>query len=93
MVSALPVPHSCGTGEAAIKIFAVNNSRIRSVPMADYIVCRKKRNSPRLNVRICQVKCPLKNDCKEYLAFLKPAVAQEQVSVNPESAPLILAGP
>jgi hypothetical protein len=57
--------------------------------MTDYIVCHKKRNSPRLNVRICQEKCPLKDGCKEYLAFLEAPVAQEQVSPTP----VILAGP
>jgi hypothetical protein len=33
-----------------------------------YIVCQKKRNNPRMDTRICQRKCNLKNECKEYLS-------------------------
>ncbi len=36
--------------------------------MPDYIVCQKKRNNPRMDVRICERKCPQKGECKEYLA-------------------------
>ena len=59
--------------------------------MADYIVCHKKRNAPRINVRICQEKCPLRNDCKEYLGHLKVSVIQEQIPVSPEVPPVALA--
>ena len=34
--------------------------------MSEYIVCQKKRNNPRMNVRICQKKCELKDECPEY---------------------------
>jgi hypothetical protein len=57
--------------------------------MADYIVCHKKRNAPRLSIRICQKKCTSKNDCKHYLATLKMPAAPEQGPVS-ESVP---AGP
>ncbi len=39
--------------------------------MSNYIVCRKKRNNPRMDVRICQAKCDLKDDCKEYISYVK----------------------
>lgn len=38
--------------------------------MSDYIVCLRKRNNPRMNVRVCQHKCPDKEDCKAYLACI-----------------------
>ncbi len=37
--------------------------------MLFYVVCQKKRNNPRMDTRICQQKCDLKNDCKEYLSI------------------------
>ncbi len=39
--------------------------------MSDYIVCQKKRNNPRMDVRICEKKCPSKEDCKAFLACHK----------------------
>jgi hypothetical protein len=38
--------------------------------MSDYIVCLRKRNNPRMNVRVCQHKCPDKEDCKAYLTCI-----------------------
>ena len=37
--------------------------------MSYYIVCQKKRNNPRVDIRICEEKCPLKDDCKQYIAY------------------------
>jgi hypothetical protein len=37
--------------------------------MADYIFCTKKKNAPRIDVRICEKKCPYKEECQEYLAY------------------------
>lgn len=59
--------------------------------MADYIVCRKKRNSPRLNVRICQEKCPHKNECKEYQAYRELSGNQQQIIASPKNQGLVLA--
>jgi len=36
--------------------------------MSDYIYCTRKKNNPRINVRVCQKKCIFRDDCKEYLA-------------------------
>ena len=58
--------------------------------MAAYVVCHKKRNAPRLNTRICQEKCPLKNECKEYLSTLNGALKQGQVPVDPERPAVVL---
>ena len=59
--------------------------------MNNYVVCQKKRNSPRLNVRICQEKCPLKDECKEYMAYIEVSTGQKKVLVSPGSHGLALA--
>jgi hypothetical protein len=41
--------------------------------MPDYVVCQKKRNNPRMDVRICERRCPQKGECKEYLAYHRVA--------------------
>jgi len=58
------------------------------VNMPDYIVCHNKRNSPRLNVRICQEKCLLKDECKEYMAYLKVSADKKQALTLPENMPV-----
>ena len=35
--------------------------------MSDYIVCHKKRNNPRIDIRICEKKCPEKANCQAFL--------------------------
>lgn len=59
--------------------------------MAEYIVCTRKRNSPRLNVRICKEKCPYKDDCKEYLSYQKVSSEPPPVHGAHEQAPVIAA--
>jgi len=59
--------------------------------MADYIVCHNKRNSPRLNVRICLEKCPLRHECKEYKAYLKASREKTQVIGLIENMPAQIA--
>lgn len=61
--------------------------------MTDYIVCHKKRNAPRINVRICQEKCPLKNECPEYSSYLKMSASQKPIPVSAEAPPAALAAP
>lgn len=39
--------------------------------MSHYIVCQKKRNNPRMDVRICAKKCELKNECAGYKTYVK----------------------
>ena len=43
--------------------------------MPDYIVCRKKRNNPRMDVRICEMKCNLKEDCREFKSHHKDDIS------------------
>jgi hypothetical protein len=50
--------------------------------MGDYIYCLRKKNNPRMDVRICQEKCPLNDQCLEFVAYQKRASNQSLVS-NP----------
>ncbi len=59
--------------------------------MADYIVCQKKRNTPRIDVRICEKKCPLKEACEAYKAYLRQTFDHRQIPVSPETPPLVAA--
>jgi hypothetical protein len=61
--------------------------------MVDYIVCQKKRNSPRLNVRVCQEKCPFRDECKEYLNYLKISVKQKEIPLTDEGGSALSARP
>ena len=58
--------------------------------MSDYIVCQKKRNNPRMNVRICQKKCTEKNDCQEYITHSKTAIETENVTLPVEGQAVAL---
>jgi hypothetical protein len=53
--------------------------------MPDYIVCQKKRNNPRMDIRICESRCLQKEECKEYLAHHRVAPQTAQPSLQPES--------
>ena len=37
----------------------------------DYITCEKRKNSPKINVLICEKKCEHAKKCKPYLNYLK----------------------
>jgi len=58
--------------------------------MSYYIVCQKKRNNPRMDVRICQKKCDQKDDCAEYISHVKVLAQSESVSSYAESHPVAL---
>ena len=61
--------------------------------MSSYIVCQKKRNNPRMDIRICQKKCTLKDDCEEYQALQKPMPLDKDIhlSAEPQSGQIGLA--
>jgi hypothetical protein len=55
--------------------------------MGHYIVCHKKRNNPRMDIRICEQKCPSKEDCKEFISHRdssQPTSSQTPVSETTE---------
>jgi len=39
--------------------------------LADYIYCTKKSSRPRMDVRVCQARCPDKEECRDLADFLK----------------------
>jgi hypothetical protein len=53
--------------------------------MSHYIVCHKKRNNPRMDVRICEKKCALKEDCKEYISYHKITLQEKDLTLTSES--------
>jgi hypothetical protein len=59
--------------------------------MSTYIVCHKKRNNPRMNVRICEKKCDLRNECQEYLSYRRADDRKKNdILLTSESQPLPL---
>ena len=58
--------------------------------MSLYIVCQKKRNNPRMDTRICQKKCQLKNECKEYLSIQGSVPPHIGVSLPTDHQPMVL---
>ena len=53
--------------------------------MSNYIVCQKKRNNPRMDVRICEKKCDQKDNCMEYLSFHKLIPQEENIDLQVEN--------
>jgi len=47
-----------------------------------YIVCRKKRNNPRMDVRICELKCSMKEECVEFKASGKNGISEQSATSN-----------
>ena len=58
--------------------------------MSFYIVCQKKRNNPRMDVRICQKKCDLKDDCKDYISYAKNIFVNKNRPLPTEPQPVSL---
>jgi hypothetical protein len=58
--------------------------------MPDYIVCQKKRNNPRMDIRICERRCPEKGECKEYLAHQSIAPQGAQPALQAQAPALEL---
>jgi hypothetical protein len=52
--------------------------------MPVYIVCRKKRNNPRMDVRICELKCSMKEECVEFKTIGKNRVSEQSAPSNPD---------
>jgi hypothetical protein len=47
--------------------------------MADYIYCLRKKNNPRIDVRICEAKCPFKEECPEFIAYQERSGRQSAI--------------
>jgi hypothetical protein len=53
--------------------------------MSNYIVCQKKRNNPRMDIRICEKKCDQKDSCAEYLSLHKLIPQESNVDLQSEN--------
>jgi hypothetical protein len=58
--------------------------------MADYIFCMRKKNTPRIDIRICEKKCPYKEVCREYLAYQSRSDDQSSVPTSSLIMPPLL---
>lgn len=47
--------------------------------MADYIYCLRKKNNPRIDVRICEAKCPFREECPEFIAYQERSGSQSAI--------------
>lgn len=56
--------------------------------MTQYIVCYKKRNNPRMDIRVCEQKCPLKEECKEFQAYRNQQADSSSCASHPETPEL-----
>ncbi|MBN1625150.1 MAG: hypothetical protein JW944_01385 [Deltaproteobacteria bacterium] len=52
--------------------------------MSFYIVCQKKRNNPRMDIRICEKKCELKDECEEFQAYKRSKTKEVNLQYNAE---------
>jgi len=46
----------------------------------DYITCERRKNSPKINVLICEKKCEHAKKCKSYFNYMK--VKSSRVPIN-----------
>ena len=53
--------------------------------MSNYVVCQKKRNNPRMDVRICEKKCDQKDNCDEYLSIHKLTTQESSADLQGEN--------
>ena len=56
--------------------------------MAVYLPCEKKRNAPRMDVRICEYKCEQKGNCSQFQAYLKSIVSMPVGDQTSQGKPL-----
>ena len=56
--------------------------------MPKYIVCHKKRNNPRMDVRICETKCNMKEECKEFKSHHEDSISVSETVSRGEAVGL-----
>ena len=54
--------------------------------MSQYIVCLKKRNKPRMDIRICIARCAIKDDCEEIQVYINRQKVADQIFSNLEQS-------
>jgi hypothetical protein len=60
--------------------------------MTEYLVCTRKRNAPRLDIRVCRERCAFKDQCREYTTRLKNPTKDSPASLSQET-PASMAAP
>ncbi|HSR11099.1 MAG TPA: hypothetical protein VLS90_06610 [Thermodesulfobacteriota bacterium] len=50
------------------------NKKDGSFPDVSFIVCRKRKNQPKISPLICEQRCPRSKGCREYFEYLQPAM-------------------
>jgi hypothetical protein len=43
-------------------------------PDIPFIVCRRRKNQPKLSPLICEKRCPYVKNCQEYFDYVQPAM-------------------
>jgi hypothetical protein len=51
-----------------------------------YILCQRKRNLPRVDVRVCEARCEQREVCKEFRAYLTSREPEPQAAAASEQA-------
>ena len=59
-------------------------------PDTPFIVCRRRKNQPKISPLICEKRCPHMKNCQEYYDYVQPAMfgkyekrdAKEKPSLN-----------
>ncbi len=49
----------------------------------DYVTCDRRKNSPQINVLICEKKCQHRNSCSAYLSYAKVKSLAASLSNGP----------
>ncbi len=55
--------------------------------MSYYIVCQKKRNNPRMDIRVCSKKCEIREACAEYKSSSKILLQNDNTLQGETSEP------
>ena len=50
---------------------AKENSSFRDIP---FIVCRRRKNQPKISPLICEKRCPRVKNCQGYFDYVQPAM-------------------
>jgi hypothetical protein len=45
-----------------------------SFPDTPFIVCRRRKNQPKISPLICEKRCPRMKSCQEYYDYVQPAM-------------------
>ena len=43
-------------------------------PDVPFIVCRRRKNQPKISPLICEKRCPRMKNCQEYFDYVQPAM-------------------